>query len=179
MGGNRCPHRGRRREFVAPFPQRAGSAHNAAIEAELDDIARLQIFGAAFYAAQAVFAVGAREKVPERLDAAPGRRLVVPGAVIPAPQRRRVLRRAACQQALRNKARAISAEPVKGEILRIPPKGPAVRIGQRPFPGKVHSDPLRHENFSSDTAYVPELFFVQAGDQSTRRMMPIGVCWSS
>lgn len=32
------------------------------IEAELDDIARLQIFGAAFYAAQAVFAVGAREK---------------------------------------------------------------------------------------------------------------------
>ena len=54
-----------------------------------------------------------------------------------------------------------------------------VRIGQRPFPGKVHFDPLRTHNFSSDTAYVPELFFVQAGDQSTRRMMPIGVCWSS
>ena len=149
------------------------------IEAELDDIARLQIFRAAFYAAQAVFAVGAREKAPERLDAAPGRRLVVPGAVIPAPQRRRILRRAACQQALRNKARAVAAEPVKGELLRIPPKGPAVRIGQRPFPGKVHFDPLRTHNFSSDTAYVPELFFVQAGDQSTRRMMPIGVCWSS
>lgn len=125
MGGNRCPHRGRRRGSAARSHNEQAVRITPPIEAELDDIARLQIFGAAFYAAQAVFAVGAREKAPERLDAAPGRRLVVPGAVIPAPQRRRVLRRAACQQALRNEARAVAAEPVKGEILRISPKGPS------------------------------------------------------
>ena len=158
MGGNRCPHRGRTRSMPPRSHNEQAVRITPPVEAELDDIARLQIFRAAFYAAQAVFAVGAREKAPERLDAAPGRRLVVSGAVIPAPQRSQVLRCAACQQALRNKARAISAEPVKGEILRISPKGPAVRIGLRPFPGKVHSDPLRTHNFSSDTVYVPELF---------------------
>lgn len=62
MGGNRCPHRGRRRGSAARSHNEQAVRITPPIEAELDDIARLQIFGAAFYAAQAVFAVGAREK---------------------------------------------------------------------------------------------------------------------